>query len=193
MITIDDITLKNAKNGDVQAFEEIMRNYEKLVYSISYRMLENTEDASDIFQDVFIRVYKNISTCKDINHLKCWIARVTSNACIDVLRKRKTRPTESLDEINDNEYTTSRKNIYVMSDYKTPEDSIINKERRQYLINSINKLSSDDKAIIILRDIHGLSYDELSKVTSQNLGTVKSRLSRARQKLKKILTETVTT
>ncbi len=174
--------LKKATEGDIYAFEQLILGYEKMVYSIAYRMLPNSEDAKDISQEVLIKIYKNLHEFSNIKYFKAWIAKITTNTCIDELRKRRRKEIISLDEKKDS--SEGEKIIQIRSTETTPEESVVENEERVDLIAAIHKLPDDYKTLIILRDIQGLSYNEIADVTNSNLGTVKSRLSRARRRLK---------
>lgn len=170
-------------NGDAFAFEEIVSKYEKLVYSICYRMFNNSEDAKDVSQEVFLKIYKNMEKAIGKGSFKAWICRIANNACIDELRKRKNKKTLSLDApVNDDEKLRRE----VVDTAPLPEEELVNKEKEKLIKNCIDELPPDYKSIIVLRDINNLSYDEISEILNINIGTVKSRISRSRKKLKEI-------
>ncbi len=176
--------LIKATEGDMGAFEQLILGYEKFVYAIAYRMLPNSEDAKDISQEVLIKIYKNLHEFSNITYFKSWVARITTNTCIDELRKRRRKEAVSLDETKDGE--EGLKIIQIPSKESTPEESAIESEKQKELVSAIHKLSHDYKTLIVLRDIQGMSYNEIAEVTNSNLGTVKSRLSRARRRLKQL-------
>lgn len=177
----DEELVKKAVQGDMNAFEDLIKKYERLIYSICYRMFNNAEDAKDISQEVFLKVYKNMERAIGKGSFKSWICTVTNNACIDQLRK--TKKTISLDApVNDDE---KLKREVVDSD-PLPEEKLINSEKKEVIQRAIDKLPPDYKSIIILRDVNNLSYDEISEILEINIGTVKSRISRSRKKLKDI-------
>ncbi len=174
----DEELVKEAINGNIQSFEEIITRYEKLIFSIAMRMFNNTEDAKDITQEVCIKIYKNMERVIGKGSFKSWICTITTNASIDEIRKRnrkKTVPMEKTAEIVDAD--------------QAPLDKLLNKESGMLIETAINKLSPDEKQIIILRDVESLSYDEIKDNLHLTLGTVKSRISRARKKLQTIYTE----
>lgn len=177
--------LKKAMQGDLSSFEALIIHYEKLIFNISYRMFGNIEDAKDISQEALIKIYKNINKCVDIKHFRSWIYTVTNNTCIDELRKRKGKITDSIDERLYIDESSVVKQI--KSKDLSPEDDYVNKELGETIQKAIDKLSPDKKQLIVLRDIQGLSYNELAEITDSSLGTVKSRLARARSSLKDIL------
>ncbi len=178
----DEELVQKAITGDQFAFEELVTKYEKLVYSICYRMFNNSQDAMDYTQETFIKVYKNMEKAIGKGSFKSWICTIATNTCLDELRKRSKKQTVSLDEnFNDDNNTK-----YVIADgAPTPLEEILIGENSQILKDAINSLSDDDKSIIVLRDVEGLSYDEIAEALDLTLGTVKSRISRARKKLQK--------
>lgn len=173
------------KSGDIEAFEEMLTMYQKLIYNICYRMFNNKEDAEDLTQDVFVKVYNKINSFNEKTSFKSWICTIATNTCIDELRKRKNKTTVSIDkniETDDGELK-----IDVVSNEKTPEEAVVKNEEAHMLENALLELNIEDREIIVLRDIQGLSYDEISEIKNIKLGTVKSKLARARLKLQKIL------
>ncbi len=185
-LALENEILQRAINGDIHAFEQLILKYEKLVFNISYRMMGNVEDAKDISQEALFKIYKNLSKCVDIRHFKSWICMITNNTCIDELRKRKGKTNESLDEYIELQEGGVAKQI--RSNELTPEETLSRKERSVTVQEAINRLSYGQKILIVLRDIQGLSYEEMVNATNLSMGTVKSRLARARANLKKILT-----
>ena len=184
MNQLNDAVLENALRGDVSAFEEVMVFYEKLVYNIAYRMLNNPDDASDITQEAFIRLFKHMRSFESANHIKSWLCRVAHNLCIDELRRRKNKPVKSLDETL--EFEDSSASLQLADDDPTPEETVILQDDLDTLERAIAKLPEDYRTMITLRDLGGLSYQEVAEITELEMGTVKSRLSRARIRLKEL-------
>jgi RNA polymerase sigma-70 factor (ECF subfamily) len=184
-----------AKNGDIQAFEALITNYERLIFSIAFRMLGNREDARDISQEVLIKVYNSLDKCADIQGFKNWICRIATNACIDDLRKRRNRQTVSIDagfsaaaqsgiaDANDESAILDKR----AANDPTPESALMQSELSKEIAAAINKLSETHKALVVLRDVKGLSYEEVAEAMEMNMGTVKSGLARARLKLRELL------
>lgn len=182
---LDQENFLKAKNGDIEAFGKIILKYEKLFYNISYRMLNNQEDAKDVTQESLIKIYKNLDRCIDASLFKSWACKITTNTCIDYIRSKKRKPTQSLDEKMETGEVVFENDTH----YKTfsPEETYIKSETQKEILKSIEELKSNYKTLIVLRDFNGLSYTEIALITNSNLGTVKSRLSRARDSLKQIL------
>ena len=162
------------------AFEQLFHKYQERVYSTAYRMMRDQEDAEDLTQEIFLRAYQRIGKFDFRAAFSTWLYRLAVNLCIDELRKRKrSANTMPLEEAE------------LQADTNTPEDYVISSDREKRVWDAINSLKEKERAIIILRDIEGLSYKEIAQVFKCSLGRVKSRLHEARQKLKKTLeTET---
>lgn len=177
--------LEWAKAGDMGAFEQLIEGYQRRIFNICLRMLCNYDDASDLSQEVLIRIYKSIMNFKEQSSFSTWIYRITTNVCLDEIRRRKNKKTISLDEeIKLDEGEMKRQ---IESDEPTPED-IAEKEELKKLVNdAIAILSEEHRIVIVLRDIQGLSYEEIAKALNLPEGTVKSRINRARLALKNIL------
>jgi RNA polymerase sigma-70 factor (ECF subfamily) len=179
----EEALIKRIKKGDTEAFDQLVRNYEKKVYNTALRYCKNPDDAFDISQDVFLRVYRYIYDFKGESTFSTWIYRITVNLCTDYIRKgqnNKTIPLYAGDE--DDEYE-----LPLPDDAPTPEERYETKEKIEYLKKAIDSLPDDHREIIVMRDINGLQYEEIARALEINIGTVKSRISRARDKLKSIL------
>ncbi|HEY9061590.1 MAG TPA: sigma-70 family RNA polymerase sigma factor [Pseudobacteroides sp.] len=174
-----------SKKGDIEAFEMLMEKYQKKVFNIALRLLGNYDDASEVTQEVFIRIYKSIGSFKGESQISTWIYRIATNVCLDELRKRKRKWVMSLDE----EYHKENGDyiIQVEDDKPTPDVVMEQKTIKSAVKNAIDKLSEKYKLIIILRDIQGFSYEEISEIVKTPVGTVKSRINRARLQLKELL------
>ncbi len=174
--------IKRIKNGDIEAFEDIVALYETKVCGIIYQIVRNQNEVEDIAQEVFIKVFKNINKFEEKSSLYTWIYRITVNMCIDTIKKRKSVVyiDEKL-ETGDGEIERQFE-----SDQKT--DEIYEKKELKDIINKcIEELPEKQRMMIILRDIKGFSYEEISSFTKTNIGTVKSQINRARLKLKELL------
>ncbi len=174
--------IQRAKKGDINAFESLIQENEILVYNIAYRMLAQPEDAKDISQEVFIKAYKNIHNFDEKSAFSTWIYRIAVNTCIDEIRKRKNKTTVSIEEEQQTQDGSFQKQF--ISEEPSPENAYLAFEKNQEIIQAINTLSPEHKAVVTLRDLNGLSYTEISDITNLSLGTVKSRLARARNQLK---------
>jgi RNA polymerase sigma-70 factor (ECF subfamily) len=172
-----DDTAILALGGD-DAFEQILLKYERLIFYIARRYFTQTEDTMDACQEAALRIYKGLPKFKmpESGSLKGWVCAVTGNVCIDLLRKRKLA-VEAMPEY-DVSYITS----------ESAEETVMARERALAVFKAVDALPKDHRLMIILRDMNGLSYQEIAEAAGITEGTVKSRLSRARAALKKLLT-----
>ena len=164
--------------GRSDAFEQILLRYERLIHHIARRYFTNPEDTLDASQDAIIRIYKGLPNVviNEDGTLKAWICTVTANTCLDIVRKKRVATDELTDDI-----------IAASPTLPSAEESAIANERAREILAAIAQLPDDHRMVIILRDMQGLSYEELAEALNLTLGTVKSRLNRARGALKKLL------
>ncbi len=170
--------------GDANAYEVLVKEHEKLVYNIALRMVNNEEDAYDISQDAFIKAYTNLASFRGDCKFSSWLYKLTTNLCLDFLRKRnrhKTVPLVYEDEDGDSEY------LEIPDDSFAPETQAEQNELRRQVRDGLNQLPAQQREILVLREIGGLRYDEIGRRLKLEEGTVKSRIFRARKKLCEIL------
>lgn len=188
-MTDENKLIKKAQKGDADAFEKIISEYQNVVYSIAYRYADNAEDAADMSQEIFLKMFRNINTFQFKSKLSTWIYRVATNTCIDLAKKTKNdRNTYSIDDGYENSDGETKYNE-IADDSSQPDIAVENGEIRDVINMAISRLSDDYRLVIILRDIQGLSYDEISEIVGCSVGTVKSRISRGRKNLREILFE----
>jgi RNA polymerase sigma-70 factor (ECF subfamily) len=174
--------IRKAKQGDMLAFEELILKHEKIVYNLALRMMNHSEDAMDISQEVFLKAYRSLSNFDERSAFSTWLYRITHNTCIDEIRKRKGKQTYSLEEDLESEDGSMQRQV--ADDGDTPEESLMRKEQKSEILRALDTLSEEHKAAIILRDVKGMSYEEIAEILELTLGTVKSRINRARNQLK---------
>ncbi|MCT4619873.1 MAG: sigma-70 family RNA polymerase sigma factor [Marinisporobacter sp.] len=174
-----------SQQGDIESFETLIKEHEKLAFNIAYRMLGNIEDAKDATQDAFIKAYKALHKFKGESIFSTWLYKIVTNTCLDLLRKRKSQKTCSYDRQIDTEDGNIIREL--PDEDNIPEDIVAKKERQRNIQKAINSLSENHKIVIVLRDIKGFSYEEMSKILNCSEGTIKSRISRARQALRKVI------
>ena len=179
----DTLLAYKAADGYDSAFETLVRKYEKLVSTCVYGIVGNPEDTLDLSQEVFLKVYKSISTFKGDSEFSTWLYRIAKNTALDFVRKRK-QPFVSIDSSGEE---NEGFDIPDESTGASPEKRVLENEKREKLKNAILQLSAEHREVIVLRDINGYSYEDISKKLEIEPGTVKSRLSRAREQLRKIL------
>lgn len=178
--------IKKCKEGYVEAFEELISSHQTRVYNIALKMLKNEDDAYDASQEALLKAFKYIKNFKEESSFSTWIYRITVNVCLDMIKKTKEKRNiisiEQQISLKDNEVTMQfeDKSQNVMED-------ILKSERKKVLYEAIDALPPHHREMIVLRDIEGFSYEEISEITKNNVGTVKSKINRARNALKKIL------
>ncbi|MDD6264731.1 MAG: RNA polymerase sigma factor [Clostridia bacterium] len=180
--TYEKELIKKASKGDDAAFEALAEKYRNLIYRICLIQLKSRENALDVSQNVLIKIWKNISLFRFESSFSTWVYSITRNAVNDFIRREKRRSEFSADEIgNEGDAKTP------VSERETPHEAVLKKERSEILRNAIYSLSNEHQDVIILRDIEGYSYSEIASILSENEGTVKSRINRARKALKETL------
>jgi RNA polymerase sigma-70 factor, ECF subfamily len=177
--------LNKAKKGDVEAFEQLIEGCQKKVFNIALRMIGNYEDASELAQEVFIKIFKSIKNFREDSLFSTWVYKVTTNICIDELRRRKNRKVISLDEEIITQDGSISRQVEDLS--PTPQMQVEKKELKKIVNEAIKELSEEHRAMIIMREIQGFSYEEIAQILKCPEGTVKSRINRARNQLRQIL------
>jgi RNA polymerase sigma factor (sigma-70 family) len=172
-----------AQRGDVESFNALVRLYETRVYNLCYRMLGDAESAADAAQDAFLSAYRNLRGFRG-GSLRSWLLRIATNTCYDALRARKRRPSVSLEASDDEDEASP---LQIADSAETPDDFALRRELAGAIQRGLATLPEDQRAVVILSDIEGLSYEEIADVTGTNLGTVKSRISRGRARLREVL------
>ena len=173
--------LARAKRGELDAFEELVRRYEKRVYAVALRSSGSPEDAADIVQVVFLRAWRSIESFRGDSGFSTWLFRITMNMCVDFARHKHAQPrTQSMVDEEENERP-------MPDTAPTPEEHLENRELGRELAAALEEISEEHRRIVLLRDVSGMSYTEIAEVLEISEGTVKSRLSRARIALRKVL------
>lgn len=174
-----------AQRGDLSAFNELVLAYQDRVYNLAYRIMGDPASASDATQEAFISAYQHIDGFrgKYPSSFKSWLMRIVSNACYDELRRRKRRPVTSLEDFAVDEEA----NPALVSEIEGPEKYAEREEMAQTIQAGIEALPSEQRITLVLSDVQGFSYQEIAETTDVPLGTVKSRLARARAKLRDYL------
>ena len=188
-MTIEEQLVKKSLQGDTTAFEELVAQYQSKIYALAFRYMGNEEDAYDMSQEAFIKAFRSIRSFKGDSSFGTWMYRVATNVCLDELRRRKRRvSTLSLDEP-----LATKEGDEVEKEFAdtSPTADVLyeQKEFSQYIQDLLDQLKPDHKTAIVLRDVLDLSYEEISEVLNCSIGTVKSRISRARETLRKKIVE----
>ncbi|HPF21807.1 MAG TPA: sigma-70 family RNA polymerase sigma factor [Syntrophomonas sp.] len=185
----DQLLVKRTLRGDTYAFDELVKTYQNKVYMLAYRYMGNEDDANDMAQESFIKAFRSLRSFKGDASFGTWIYRITTNVCLDELRRRKRKIVPlSLDEplatLDGDEFERE------IADTSLAADVVY--ERKEFTQNMqllLDEMRPEHKAVIVLRDVMDLSYEEIAIVLDCSIGTVKSRISRARIILQKKLIE----
>ena len=178
----DEELIKDFQNGNINSYNHLVFRYKDRLFNYIYQFVHDIDLAEDLLQDTFLKLYTHKNSYKEIAKFSTWIYTIAGNFAKTELRKFKRRKTYSHSDLsfNDNEFIIEDKN-------KTPSDVFLDEGLRKSLHQCLSSLPLNFKNIIILRDIQELSYDEISTIVELSLGTVKSRINRARLKLYKCL------
>jgi RNA polymerase sigma-70 factor (ECF subfamily) len=177
------VTLENARRGDVGAFNCLVEQYQRLAYSVAYRTLGQPEEAADATQDAFLSAFRAIRDFRG-ESFKAWLLRIVVNACYDQLRRRQRHPTDSLEALADD----GEVEVAPPDPQPGPELAALGTETAEVIQQALGTLPDEQRFVVILCDIQGLSYEEAATVLELAVGTVKSRLSRGRARLRDELT-----
>jgi RNA polymerase sigma-70 factor (ECF subfamily) len=179
----ETITIKEAQKGSLSAFNQLVMTYQGTAYNVAYRVIGNGEAAADACQDAFLKAYKAIKQYQG-GSFKSWLLRIVTNTCYDQLRYKGRRPAASLEDLTENPDDHAET---LVSEAERPEEHVLREELHQLIQLGIMQLPEDQRLVIVLSDVQGLAYQEIAEIIEQPLGTVKSRLSRGRQRLRDFL------
>lgn len=172
------ILIRDAQQGDLDAFNRLILLYQELVYNQAYRVLGESDAAEDATQEAFISAYRKLDSYRG-GSFKAWLLRIVTNACYDELRRRKRRPVVPLEPTD--EYDEEIESPRWIADLgESPEDFTLRAELSEAIQHCLGNLSEDFRTVVVLVDIQGMDYTEASEIMGTPLGTVKSRLARAR-------------
>jgi RNA polymerase sigma-70 factor (ECF subfamily) len=177
--------IKNALKGDLDSFNQIVLEYQNLVYNQAYRIIGEPDAAEDAVQEAFISAYKKLHTYRG-GSFKSWLLRIVSNACYDEFRRRKRQPVAPLYPENQNGNETESVSWLEDTEEK-PEEFVLRNELSEAIQICLDRLEFEFRTIVVLVDLQGMDYASAAKVIDRPLGTVKSRLARARRNLKDCL------
>jgi RNA polymerase sigma-70 factor (ECF subfamily) len=178
----EEALIASARTGDVRAFNQLVVHYQSMTYNLAYRILGNADAAADATQDAFLSAFKAMPKFRG-GSFKAWLLRIVSNACYDQLRRKKRRPTSSLDDLPVEEDHIP----YLRDPAEGPDEFVERQELNQALQRGILTLPPEQRLVLVLSDLQGLNYQEVADALGISLGTVKSRLSRGRAKLRDYL------
>ncbi|HEU5015415.1 MAG TPA: sigma-70 family RNA polymerase sigma factor [Roseiflexaceae bacterium] len=176
--------VESARHGEAESFNALVRLYEGRVYNLCYRMLGDADSAADAGQDAFLSAFRNMRKFRG-GSFRSWMLRIATNTCYDVLRARKRRPTTSLDA--DAQHDEDAPALQIADEGETPDERVQRRELATAIRAALDTLPEDQRIVVVLSDVEGMSYDEIAEITGTNLGTVKSRLSRGRARMRDAL------
>ena len=177
--------IQDAQRGDLEAFNRLILAYQDRVYNQAFRVLGEYQSADDATQEAFISAYKSIRSFRG-GSFRAWLLRIVTNACYDELRRKKRRPTTPLEPVDD-EGDEIESPSWIADPGELPEDNIARAELANAIQACLDQLSEDFRVVVVLVDVQGLDYLEASEVIGKPLGTIKSRLARARNRMRECL------
>ena len=173
--------MQRCRAGDLAAFNALVEAHQDAVYGLCLRMLGSTHSAEDVTQETFLSAYRNIERCRG-DAFRAWLLRIALNACTDELRRSRRRRQVSLDDPS-----TGASPLDLPDPAELPEEAALGSELGRHLQSALMALPPDQRAAVVLRDVQGFSYDEIAQTLRLSPGTVKSRLSRGRARLRDLL------
>ena len=178
--------IQSAMKGELDAFNRLILAYQDLAFNVAYRMLNDEDQAADAVQNAFISAWRNLNTYRG-GSFKAWVMRMVTNGCYDELRRQKRRPTTPLEPLNYDDQEEMDSPRWMASDDPQPETTMEQAELEHALAHCLENLPKDFRAVVVLVDVQGMDYEEVAESTHAPLGTVKSRLARARMKMRDCL------
>jgi RNA polymerase sigma-70 factor, ECF subfamily len=175
-----------AQRGSLPAFNQLILRYQGLAFNVAYRIVGDADSAADATQDGFIKAFQKLDQYRG-GSFKAWMLRIVTNTCYDTLRARKRRPTSSLESESEGDDMDAEYDARLLDTAERPDAYVLRQELAGAIQAAIELLPPDQRTALVLADIEGLDYQEIAEVTDSALGTVKSRLSRARAKMRDML------
>lgn len=177
------LILKSLK-GDVTSFERLIKDYQKMAYNVAYRIMGNEEDAKDMTQEALIKVYRKLDSFRMDAQFSTWLYRIVMNTCKDELRKKKMKVI-SIDQSIETD--DGKMHMDLEDEGLHPDELLVQKETQSEVHAALQEVSEKNRVVVVLRDIKGFSYQEISDIIDVPVGTIKSRISRGRNELKTVL------
>ena len=179
--------VEQARSGDLNAFNRLVLEYQDMAFNLAARMLSDEDAAADVTQTAFLSAYRSLESFRG-GSFRAWVMRMVTNACYDELRRRKRRPTVSLEPVTDDDEEIESP-AWLADDGPSPEDELERAELESALQTCLQGLPEDFRVVVLMVDVEGLDYQEVSNATGKPLGTIKSRLARARMKMRDCLSQ----
>jgi RNA polymerase sigma-70 factor, ECF subfamily len=183
----DEELIVRSQRGDVDAFNQLVLRYQQTMFGVIYRTLGDYDAAADVTQDAFISAFRGIQSYRGGSSFRAWLLRIGSNAACDHWRRVQRRPAESLEALTEDEEAQSVSALAALATEGVegnPEEHVLTQELQELIQQGIQQLTLDQRVAMVLCDIEGLSYEEIAAATQATMGTVRSRISRARAKLR---------
>ena len=178
-VLFENEIIRSVLRGNVNDFEKLVTAYEKNVYNIALKMVGDPDDAADMTQETFIKAYRALSSFRGDSKFSSWLYRIASNVCLDFLRSRSRHPQVSLSTVDEDDRAT-----FELPDMRqNPEEQLMKKLGMEAVRRGLEQLPEQQRQILVLRELGGLSYAELAQTLGLEEGTVKSRIFRARKRL----------
>lgn len=175
-----------AKHGDLDAFNRLVLFYQEMAFNLAFRLLSDDDAAEDVTQTAFISAYRHLDSYRG-GSFRAWLLRMVTNACYDELRRQKRRPTVPLEPLSDDNDEEIESPAWLADKAASPEERLETAELDHAVQHCLNALPQDFRAVVVMVDIEGLDYQEVADAIGTPLGTIKSRLARARLKLRECL------
>ena len=188
----DDLTLvQRVRSGDQRAFKQLVERYQRKVYAVAYGMLKDREEARDVTQEAFVKVYKYLDHFKGDASFYTWLYRITANVCIDVMRRKGTAKGDHVEFDETQAQDTSEANLGALGSKlgTNPQKSVLRRELAEKIHEALQQVPEKHREILLLREVEGMSYEDLARTLEIPKGTVMSRLFHARLKVQKLLNE----
>jgi len=186
-LTEEQTLVRRARQGDLAAYDDLVRRYQERIYATIYHMTSNHEDANDLAQETFIKAFQALKSFKGGSSFYTWIYRIAVNKTINFLKQRKNRSHMSLNDLDFN--AENDPDLVALVSEKTPRREANLAELQEKLNEAMHKLSEPHRLVVTLHDVQGLAHDEIAEIMECNIGTVRSRLFYARQQLQAYLSD----
>lgn len=183
----ETVLVSKARQGDLEAYDELVKRYQERIYATLYHMTSNHEDANDLAQEAFIKAFQALKSFKGGSSFYTWVYRIAVNKTINFLKQRKNKAQMSLDDLDFN--AEHDPDLVALISDKTPRREVGLGELQEKLNIAMQKLSEPHRLVVTLHDVQGLSHEEIAKIMECNIGTVRSRLFYARQQLQAYLSD----
>ena len=179
---MDELTLRRAQKGDAQAFEALVTPYEGMLWRVCWHYTGHVEDARDCAQEALLKAWRSVAAYRQDCSLESWLYRICTSVCIDFLRRRKRNEAQPLSAMQEEGFDPTDPAL-------TPDEGLIARQQRDALRGAIAQLPEDMRTVLILYALEKKRYEDIAVITGTAVGTVKSRLNRARQRLQEILSD----